>query len=80
MERVERYQTFRRHKLMPDELKDRFAQLGPQDDVENPIVVTRYYSRYTPWVWYAVAYNASIPNVLWLGGWRRGFTEIFFTQ
>lgn len=42
-------------KLLTKELEKRFAQLGDQD-VPDPIVVTKFFHPFLNWTWYATAY------------------------
>lgn len=42
--------------LMTKELKNRFLELGPQD-IPNPIVVAKWFTPWTRWTWYGIAYH-----------------------
>jgi hypothetical protein len=55
--------------LLPPALLKRFADLGPQHKVPNPIVVARYYHPVTGWEWFATAYDAASKL---FHGWMSG--------
>jgi hypothetical protein len=55
-------------KLLTKELERRFAELGEQD-IPNPIVVTRFFHPFSNWVWYATAYD---PRHRMFFGWVKG--------
>lgn len=44
-------------KLLTKELEQRFAQVGSQEDAENPIVIARYFNPAGGQTWYATEYN-----------------------
>ncbi len=52
----EKYEAMRKHKLLTDALRARFKELGEQD-IPNPVVVTKFFHPFSNWTWYAIAYN-----------------------
>lgn len=44
-------------KLLTKELEERFAQVGRQEEVEDPIVVARFFNPTGGQTWYALEYN-----------------------
>lgn len=44
-------------KLLTKEIEERFAQVGRQEDVEDPIVVARFFNPTGGQTWYALEYN-----------------------
>lgn len=61
-------ERLRRHKLLTKELIKRFAELGEQD-IPNPIVVTKFFHPFSNWEWYATAYA---PSERLFFGWVNG--------
>ena len=43
--------------LMTPELEKRFAEIGSQDDVDDPIIVAKFYSPLSSVIWYATEYD-----------------------
>ena len=41
---------------MTEELKVRFAQVGDQD-IADPIVIAKWFTPWTRWTWYGIAYD-----------------------
>lgn len=52
-------QCFQRnnYEITHKELEQRFAQVGSQEDAENPIVIARYFNPAGGQTWYATEYN-----------------------
>lgn len=46
--------------LITDELKKRFAEIGKQQGIENPIVVAKFYDPTGAATWYATAYDPEL--------------------
>ncbi len=44
-------------KLMTQELEKRFAQIGSQDGVKDPIIVAAFFHPYGAGTWYAIEYD-----------------------
>jgi len=42
--------------LLTSELLSRFAELGPQDE-PNPLIVTKFFTPWSRWTWFAFSYN-----------------------
>ena len=44
-------------KLMTKELEDRFAKVGSQDDVADPLIVAKFFNPCGAGTWYATEYD-----------------------
>jgi hypothetical protein len=44
-------------KLLTKELEARFAEVGRQEDVSDPIVVAKFFHPMSHWTWYATEYD-----------------------
>lgn len=55
-------------KLLTKALEKRFAEVGPQD-VEDPLVITKFFHPFSPWYHYIVAYH---PEDRMFFGWTDG--------
>jgi hypothetical protein len=44
-------------KLLTKQIEERFAQVGRQEDVEDPIVIARFFNPTGGQTWYALEYN-----------------------
>lgn len=44
-------------KLLTKELEQRFAQVGSQAEVEDPLVIARYFNPTGGQTWYAISYS-----------------------
>ena len=44
-------------KLMTTELQERFKEIGDQSEVENPIIVAKFFNPCGSQTWYATEYN-----------------------
>lgn len=45
------------HHLITPELLRRFADLGDQRDVDDPIIVAKYFTPDSSWTWYAASFD-----------------------
>ena len=43
-------------RLMTNEIKNRFLELGRQD-IPNPIIVAKWFTPWADWTWYGIAYE-----------------------
>ena len=59
-------------KLMTKELEERFRQVGSQEDVEDPIVIAKFFAPTGGWTWYATEYE---PKDKIFFGLVHGFEE-----
>lgn len=53
---VEQNEKIRGHKLLTDSLIARFAQVGRQEDEEDPLVIAKFFHPLSSWTWYATEY------------------------
>ena len=44
-------------KLLTAELEKRFAVVGSQEDIENPVIVAKFFDPMGPGTWYATEYD-----------------------
>ena len=44
-------------KLLTVDLKKKFAKIGSQDNVENPLIIATYFICFSDWTFYATAFD-----------------------
>jgi hypothetical protein len=47
----------RKMKLMTKKLEKRFAQVGPQENVKDPLIIAKFFNPTGAGIWYATEYD-----------------------
>jgi hypothetical protein len=55
----EPFETERKHKLMPDDLKSKIPKLYSQENEKDPTVYAKYFTPRSNWTWYATEFDGT---------------------
>lgn len=61
---------------MTDKLLNRFEEVGSQENLEDPIVVAKFFHPYSSWIWYATEYDPENKEFFWRVKWD--FPELWY--
>ena len=59
-------------KLLTKEIKEKFAKVGRQEDVSDPLVVAKFFDPQGSWTWYATEFDPE--NEIFFG-WVHGLVK-----
>ena len=56
-------------KLLTEEIKQKFVEVGRQENVDDPVIVAKFFDPQGSWTWYATEYD---PKNKIFFGWVHG--------
>lgn len=58
-------------KLLTKWLLDKFTALGSQEDIQDPLVIAKFFTPRSNWTWYATEYDPTTRMFFWLVDWHE---------
>lgn len=62
--------------LLSNELKNRFAEIGSQENTKDPMVIAKFFHPLSPWTWFATEYDPKTNEFFWRVKWD--FPELWY--